>query len=58
MNERIFSWTDFFNKVASEVRKRIFEAYRPEADGSGPPGRFAIIESSKRFSLSYKDCRT
>ena len=42
MNDKVAEWTSFFNKVFSEAKKIIYEQYRLEEDGSGPPEILAL----------------
>lgn len=42
MKNEVAEWTDFFNEVFSEVKKRILKQYKLEEDGSGPPEIIAI----------------
>lgn len=49
MNDEVAEWTKFFNRVFSEVKKIVFEQYRLEEDGSGPPETLALIEVVAKF---------
>jgi len=49
MNDKIAEWTDFFNKVFDEVRRTVYERYKLEKDGSGPPETLAIREAVVKF---------
>jgi hypothetical protein len=49
MNEKVAEWTKFFNKVFSEVKKKVLEQYSLEEDGSGPPEIIALREVVANF---------
>jgi uncharacterized protein YutE (UPF0331/DUF86 family) len=49
MNNKEAEWTDFFNKVFAEVRRRIFEQYPLEKDESGSPETLAIREVAAKL---------
>jgi len=49
MNNKETEWTDFFNKVFAEVRRRIFERYPLEKDGSGSPETLAIRDAAAKL---------
>jgi len=49
MNEKVAEWTKFFNKVFSEVKKRVLEQYSFEEDGSGPPEIIHLRELVAKF---------
>jgi uncharacterized protein YutE (UPF0331/DUF86 family) len=49
MNNKEAEWTDFFNKVFAEARRRIFERYPLEKDGSGSPQTLAIRDVAAKL---------
>ena len=49
MSSKVNEWTDFFVRVFSEVKKTIFDQYKLEEDGSGPPEVLALREAVAKF---------
>ena len=49
MNEKVVEYTNFFNKVFSEVKKRVLKKYSLEEDGSGPAEIVALKEIVTKF---------
>lgn len=49
MSKEIKEWSEFFGKVFSKVKKTVFQQYRLEEDGSGPPEILAIREAVAKF---------
>ena len=49
MNESVAEWTKFFNRLFSEVKKKVLEQYSLEEDGSGPPEIIALREVVANF---------
>jgi hypothetical protein len=49
MDNKEAEWTNFFNRVFTEVKKIVFEQYQLEKDGSGPPETLALREVVAKF---------
>ena len=49
MDNKEAEWTNFFNRVFTEVKKIVFEQYKLEKDGSGPPETLALREVVAKF---------
>jgi len=49
MDNKEAEWTDFFDRMFSEAKKIVFERYKLEKDGSGPPETLAIREVVDKF---------
>jgi hypothetical protein len=54
MNNKEAEWTDFFNRVFSEARGRIFARYPLEKDESGSPETLAIRDIAAKLARAHR----